>query len=106
VIYHGDGQVAERALDEIRRVLVRGGYFIGTMLSKRNARYGRGREVRPDTFVIDDATGDEIHPHFYCNTSQLLHLLRDFEVLDLRDRDQAPATGAYHWEFMLERATA
>jgi 2-polyprenyl-3-methyl-5-hydroxy-6-metoxy-1,4-benzoquinol methylase len=101
VIYHGDGELAQQAIDEIRRLLAPGGIYVGSMLSKRNVRYGQGREVRPDTFVVDEATGDERHPHFYCDGARLIELHRGFEVLELRDREQAP--GAWHWEFCFER---
>ena len=102
VIYHGDHDVVQRAEDEIARVLVPGGLLVGSLLSKRNANYGRGREVRPDTFVIDDADDDKVHPHFYCDARGLLDLHRQFEPLELRDREQTP--GAFHWEYLLERA--
>jgi 2-polyprenyl-3-methyl-5-hydroxy-6-metoxy-1,4-benzoquinol methylase len=102
VIYHGDGEIAQRAIDEIRRVLAPGGIYIGTMLSKRNAGFGVGREVRLDTFVVDGVDTDKTHPHFYCNAATLLRLHRGFEVLELRDREHAP--GAFHWEFAFERA--
>jgi tellurite methyltransferase len=101
VIYHGDGDVAQRAVNEIQRVLVPGGLFVGTLLSKRNAGYGVGREVRPDTFVVDDSETDKAHPHFYCEGATLMRMHRGFEVLELRDREQAP--GANHWEFVFER---
>jgi tellurite methyltransferase len=102
VIYHGDREIAQRAADEIARVLVPGGLYLGTMLSRRNRGYGQGREVRPDTFTVDDADTDKIHPHFYCDGATLLQIHRDFEVLDLRDHEQAP--GANHWEYTFERA--
>jgi 2-polyprenyl-3-methyl-5-hydroxy-6-metoxy-1,4-benzoquinol methylase len=101
VLYHGDGEIAGRAIDGIRRVLVPGGLYVGSMLSKRNAGYGRGREVRPGTFVVDDDPGDKVHPHFYCDGQTLVGLHRAFEILDLRDHEQTP--GAYHWEFTMER---
>ena len=101
VIYHGDRDIARRAADEFARVLVPGGLYVGTMLSKRNAGYGVGREVRPDTFVVDDATNDHIHPHLYVNSRDLLELHRGFEVLQLDDVEQAP--GHHHWQFILER---
>ena len=102
VVYHGDGEIAQRGIDEIARVLRPAGLFVGTMLSKRNAGFGVGREVRPDTFVVDGADTDKSHPHFYCDATTLLRLHRGFEVLNLRDREQVP--GAFHWEFTFERS--
>jgi tellurite methyltransferase len=101
VLYHGDGDIAARAIESILRVLVPGGLYLGSMLSKRNAGYGRGREVRPGTFVVDGDPDDKRHPHFYCDAQTLVALHRGFEILDLRDHEQVP--GAYHWEFTMER---
>ena len=67
VIYHGDRQIVEAAIAEIRRVLRVGGVYQGTMLSKRNASFNLGEEVAPDTFVKPGADGDKAHPHFYCD---------------------------------------
>ncbi len=102
VIYHGDGSVVGRAVSEIHRVLKPGGLFHGTMLSKRNAKYGVGKQVAPSTFVIDGAEGDKIHPHFYCNAAELVTLFEDFELLSLFDREHEKA-GTYHWHLLAER---
>ena len=100
VVYHGDGESIGRALDEVRRVLAPGGLYVSTMLSKRNAQFGIGTEVRPDTFVVEGASDDKAHPHFYCDATTLLQLHHGFEVLQLRDREQRP--GAFHWEAVFE----
>jgi SAM-dependent methyltransferase len=104
VIYHGDAEITQRAIDEFARVLVSGGLLVGTLLSKRNSGYGQGREVRPDTFVVEGATDDKVHPHFYCDGLTVLKLHRGFEVLSLQDLAEAP--GAYHWQFTFERRGA
>jgi tellurite methyltransferase len=65
VAYHGDRNVAAVVLDGVRRVLRPGGLYQATMLSKRNAAYGVGQEVAPDTYVDPDDQGDKGHPHFY-----------------------------------------
>src|SRR3546814_12385605 len=80
VIYHGDAGVVGRAVAEIYRVLKPGGLFHGTLLSKRNRNYGLGREIAPDTFVIDGAAGDKGHPHFYCDAAGVVKLVEDFEI--------------------------
>ena len=83
-----------------------GGTFQGTMLSKRNAGFGIGTEVAPNTFVREaDEDGDDsdkAHPHFYCNAAELVELLAGFELVGLRDIEQKKA-GAWHWQFVAER---
>jgi 2-polyprenyl-3-methyl-5-hydroxy-6-metoxy-1,4-benzoquinol methylase len=101
VIYHGDRDIAQRAIDEIARVLSPGGLYVGTMLSKRSRGYGVGREVTPDTFVVDDATDDKVHPHLYVNGHDVMALHRGFELLSLQDVEEAP--GVNHWHFTFER---
>src|SRR6201997_2900235 len=51
VIFHGTMGDVGRRLAEIRRVLRPGGLYQGTMLSKRDAQFGYGRPVAPDTFI-------------------------------------------------------
>ena len=106
VLYHGDPEIVRTAVAEIRRVLKPGGIFQGTMLSKRNAGYGLGTEVAPDTFVrdpgdeMDDA--DKVHPHFYCDAAGLVALYDGFELLSLRDQlHKSP--GSWHWHLVAER---
>ncbi len=104
VVYHGDGTIVAHALDDVARVLHPGGVYQATMLSKRNEKYGRGVEVRPDTFVLDGDTGDKAHPHFYCD-DEGLRALHDpwFELLDLEEVEQQGKAGAWHWQFAMRR---
>lgn len=104
VIYHGDDVLAQRAVAEFARVLVARGLYLGTLLSTRNQGYGRGREVRPNTFVVDDATDDKVRPHLYCDAATVLKLHRGFDLLELRDHAETP--GANHWQFLFERGAA
>ena len=106
VLYHGDPGVVRAAIDEIRRVLKPGGLFQGTMLSQRNAGYGLGTEVAPDTFVRDAGEemddSDKVHPHFYCNAEGLVRLYEGFELLSLRDELHSKP-GSWHWHMVAER---
>jgi SAM-dependent methyltransferase len=105
VIYHGDPTIVRRTFSEIGRVLAPGGTFQGTMLSKRNAGFGIGTEIAPNTFVRDAGDGDDsdkAHPHFYCNAAELVELLTGFELKSLRDVVQKQR-GAWHWQFVAER---
>lgn len=100
VIYHGEPAVVAHAVAEIRRVLVPGGLYQGTMLSKRNANFGVGTEVAPNTFVRD-GEDDKDHPHFYCNAAELLAMFRGFEPLALVDRVHRKP-GSWHWYVLAE----
>jgi tellurite methyltransferase len=98
VIYHGDPAVVKSAFAEISRVLRPRGIFQGTMLTKRNAYYGKGRQVAPDTFVNDEEE-EKKHAHFYCSGKELAELLHEFEILSLHQRKQLKP-GSYHWHFV------
>lgn len=71
------------------------------MLSKRNARFGAGREGAPDTWVVDGES-DKAHPHFYCDARELLDLHPRFEPLRLSDREHAQPS-SWHWHLTAER---
>jgi hypothetical protein len=50
------------------------------VLSTRDANYGIGRAIAPDTFVIDQVERKE-HPHCYCDAATLVGLLAGFDLL-------------------------
>jgi tellurite methyltransferase len=100
VIYHGDGVIVDHCIDEIRRVLRPHGLYQGTMLSKRNGNFGKGRAVADDTFVID-GIDDKSHPHFYCDAAGLVARFHRFELLSLVDREHESA-GSWHWHMIAE----
>ncbi len=102
VIYHGDRAVVDQCVSEIERVLKPGGIYQGTMLSKRNRNFGIGREVAPDTFVIDSVS-DKAHPHFYCDARTLVEIFGGFELLSLIDREHSQP-GTYHWHLVAARS--
>jgi len=108
VIYHGDPAIVHATTSEIRRVLKPGGIFQGTLLSKRNAGFGVGVEVAPDTFVREmsgtdaEEDSDKSHPHFYVSAAGAVNLLSGFELLYLRDgAEKRP--GSWHWQFAAEK---
>lgn len=102
VIYHGAPDVVAASIAEIRRVLKAGGLYQGTMLSKRNAQCGVGREAAPNTWVDDLAADDKAHPHFFCEAAGLVHLFAGFELFFLEDREHA-RPGSWHWHMVAER---
>jgi ubiquinone/menaquinone biosynthesis C-methylase UbiE len=104
VLYHGDGDVVQKAFRECRRVVRENGTFQLTMLSKRNHAFGVGNEIRPDTFVDETSKGDKDHPHFYIDAAGITGKLAEcgFAVISLVDVDQAPPGAAFHWTILTE----
>jgi SAM-dependent methyltransferase len=101
VIHHGAPAVVRRTVAEVHRVLAPGGLFQGTMLSKRNAGYGVGEEVAPDTY-LNSGGDDDGHPQFYCDAGELCALFAAFEPLKLEDRTHT-TPGSWHWHLLAER---
>lgn len=106
VLYHGDGPTVATALAECRRTLRTGGTIQLTMLSKRHRGYGRGTEIRPDTFVDESSGGDKAHPHHYLDAAALTRLLADtgFAPMSMVDTDQEPPARSFHWSVFAETA--
>jgi tellurite methyltransferase len=102
VIYHGTPDIVMRSIGEIRRVLRTGGLFQGTLLSKRDAYYGKGRQIDRNTFILETDDEEKSHPHFYCSAEELLLLFRDFELISLHLCEQK-RQGSFHWNCVLEK---
>jgi tellurite methyltransferase len=100
VIFHGTMGDVGRRLAEIWRVLRPGGLYQGTMLSKRDAQFGRGRPVAPDTFIRGN--DPNAHPHYYCDLAGLTALFAGFELLSLSQEEQR-RPGSWHWHILAER---
>jgi tellurite methyltransferase len=100
VIFHGTMGDVGRRLAEIWRVLRPGALYQGTMLSKRDAQFGRGGAVAPDTFIR--GSEEKAHPHYYCDLTGLAALLAGFELLSLSQTEQR-RSGSWHWHILAER---
>lgn len=98
VIYHGNRSIVRQSIAEIRRVLRSGAFFQGTMLSKSDSLCRKGREIEPDTYILE---GDA-HPHFFCNSPDLTELFAGFDFIDLADRKHE-TIGLNYWHFLAKR---
>ena len=76
------------------------GICTGTMLSKRDAQFGRGRPVAPDTFIR--GSDPKAHLHYYCDLAGLAALFAGFELLSLTQEEQR-RRGSWHWHILAER---
>lgn len=105
VIYHGSLEDMHRTLGEIHRVLRPGGLAFITFKSKHSFRYGKGREIEPNTFIPD--TGEDAGvPHHYSDREELEELLQNFTIREINHMERIFEGGYHssHWEVWLERS--
>ena len=103
VIYHGTRRDVLRALEEIRRVLRRGGLALITFISKRSWKYGLGKELEEGTYVQSEGVEAGI-PHHYVDERELREILSGFTVLELRlDEKVVGGRRISHWVVLAER---
>ena len=100
VIFHGTLGDVGRRLAEIWRVLKPGALYQGTMLSQRDAQFGHGAAVAPDTFIR--GAEPKAHAHYYCDLAGLTALLAGFDLLSLTQEEQR-RPGSWHWHILAER---
>jgi SAM-dependent methyltransferase len=100
VIFHGTMGDVGRRLAEIWRVLKPSGLYQGTMLSQRDAQFGHGGAVAPDTFIR--GSDAKAHPHYYCDLAGLAALFAGFDLLSLTQEEQR-RSGSWHWHILAER---
>ena len=100
VIFHGTMGDVGRRLAEVWRILKPGALYQGTMLSKRDAQFGHGRHVGPDTFIR--GSDAKAHPHYYCDLAGLAALFAGFDFLSLTQEEQR-RPGSWHWHIIAER---
>jgi hypothetical protein len=88
-------------LAEIWRVLKPGGLYQCTMLSKRDAQFGRGPQVAPDTFIR--GSDPKAHPHYCRDLATVGTLFAGFELLLSLAREEQRRPGSWHWHMLAER---
>jgi tellurite methyltransferase len=88
VIFHGTMGDVGRRLAEIWRILKPGGLYQGTMLSKRDAQFGRGRPVAPDTFIR--GSDAKAHPALLLRLGRSRHALRRLRATVAHAEGTAP----------------
>ncbi|MEO6912956.1 MAG: methyltransferase domain-containing protein, partial [Candidatus Baltobacteraceae bacterium] len=106
-LLHGTSAEISVTLAEVARVLRAGGRLYATFGSKRDARFGIGARIEPDTFAPE--SGDEAGvPHLFLDEPQVRALLHNFAIDELSrtDVDQVagdwahqhnPLSGSVHW---------
>ncbi|MBN2380326.1 class I SAM-dependent methyltransferase [candidate division WOR-3 bacterium] len=86
-------EALQNRLHELLSRLKEDGFFYITLISTRNSNYAKGSEIEPHTFKDN---GEICH---YCDTPEIVTLLRHVEIIDLRNQEQKEP-GSYHWHIL------
>ncbi len=108
VLHHGTLAMIDRAFQEVRRLLVRGGILLALVQSKQDWKYRIGRQVETDTFVPD--VGDEAGLlHHFFDRRGIEDLLRGFSILRIAPEEwyeKLPSGRTIrhgHWDVLAEK---
>src|SRR5215831_944624 len=104
VLYHGPVADVRRAIREAGRVLRDEGLFVGTLLSTRAWKYGKGRRLEPSTYVQERGPEAGV-AHHYCDEAGARSLLAGFDVdgLALDEFSDDDGNRHSHWRFVAMR---
>ncbi len=102
VIYHGNRQVVQQAIDEIHRVLAPAGFYQGTMLSDRHFETRIAECISEGTYVQPGPT-EKAHPHYYCNEDVLKEQFNAFSFHECIETEHSKPE-SFHWHLLLERS--
>ncbi|UCG89874.1 MAG: class I SAM-dependent methyltransferase, partial [Candidatus Heimdallarchaeota archaeon] len=95
VIYHGTAEIIHKTINEIVRCLKINRYLLCTLISTKHTKYGMGKEIERDTFVISEET-EKKHPHHYFNKDEIARYLKGFTHITCDDKEQF-YPGLFHW---------
>jgi len=84
VIHHGKSREIRGTLAEMRRVLRKRGHGFIVVLSKKDFRLGKGRQLEPRTYVFTRGEEKGITHHFF-EEEELRAYLKNFEIVSITE---------------------
>lgn len=96
-IYHSVYEDICRSIKEIERVLVPGGWFYGTFLSKEDWKYGVGECLGKDTFLSIDGADPGV-PHWFAAYQDIEEIFSRWQCIQIRHDKSITSLGvSAHW---------
>lgn len=97
VITHTDTEGIEKAIGEIYRLLRKGGEAYFDVCAKWEGWYplepSDPHYVDPNTRILADSGPEKGIPHFFASKEQILRLLKDFEIISLKETKELISGG-------------
>lgn len=100
-LYYGTSEVYMKAISEIYRTLVRGGACFAVVRGQNDYRYGQGKEIEPNTFVIDvkdknaSASAETGLPTHFFSEDELRSAFSDFTQVSIDTMAFSRMNGKY-----------
>jgi len=96
----------KKTILELDRVLKNNGSLITTLISTNDPRYGRGKEIEPNTFtnIKDPAESDVAHR--FSDENEVRELFARFNLIDLKEvsgYSQRRKMKTRHWEIVAKK---
>ena len=82
VLDHISFEKAKKAMEEIKRILVPGGYVCISLRSTEDCEFGRGKKVDQNTFVLEEGYEKGVIQHYF-DFREIKELFKDFKIFDL-----------------------
>jgi SAM-dependent methyltransferase len=84
VIHHNRLTAVEKTVSTIHESLLPGGLFIGSIISDKSGNFGKGREIEPGTFIMDEQDESGV-PHHFFDEVGIRRLFQNWELLILAE---------------------
>jgi ubiquinone/menaquinone biosynthesis C-methylase UbiE len=82
---HGTKREVQKGIDEIFRVLQKGGTVVTDFVTIEDSTYGIGKEIDQNTFV-GGRLGEEEIPHFYTSKEELYLMFSKYKSINIKDK--------------------
>jgi ubiquinone/menaquinone biosynthesis C-methylase UbiE len=101
VISHTDTEGIKVILDEINRVLKKGGEFYITLCSKNSPSFTNENYIKIDkNTIVKTEEPEKDVPHFYSDYEDVIRLLKEFEIIRVRHIEDI-FEGATSWHYFI-----
>jgi cyclopropane fatty-acyl-phospholipid synthase-like methyltransferase len=92
VMHHGKSREVKAAMEEVRRIMRKGGAALFVVVSDRDFRFGDGKKLEPKTYVFTHGEEKGIVHHFF-SVGELRTLMNGFRVVRIWERFHVVADG-------------
>jgi ubiquinone/menaquinone biosynthesis C-methylase UbiE len=82
---HGMKEQIQKGINEIHRILIKGGIVVTDFITTDDPTYGIGDEIAPNTFV-GGRPGEEDIPHYYTTRNELKVMFKAFSEVKIKDK--------------------